>query len=115
MAEQLCTLLLVAADAAVLQLGQDLDQHFPEGGHDKGRVEVAEAGYDTHGKFPDSKQLQRKKKRIMNHSNDTGITCSASELQLAPLLKRREEEKYIIVALDITLQTGVKGTHNPMH
>ena len=42
-AEELGALFLVAADATVLQLRQDLDQHLSERGHHEGGVEVTKA------------------------------------------------------------------------
>ena len=39
-AEDLGTLFLAAADATVLQLRQDLDQHLMERGHHEGGIEV---------------------------------------------------------------------------
>ena len=55
--KQLGTLLLVASNAAVFELRQDLNQHFSKGGHDKGRVEVAKATNDAHRQLTDTKYL----------------------------------------------------------
>ena len=52
MAEELGTLLLVASNAAVFKLCQDLDQHFSERGHHEGRVQVAKATNGGKGCFP---------------------------------------------------------------
>ena len=49
MAEELGTLFLVVGDATVLQLRQDLDQHFSEQEHHNGEIEVAKATKVTNG------------------------------------------------------------------
>ena len=56
--QQSGTLLLVPTHSTVLQLCQDLDQHFAQGGHDKGRVEAAQSADDTHGQFSDTEHLR---------------------------------------------------------
>ena len=57
MAEELGTLFLVAANATVLQLCQDLDQHFSEWGHHEGGIEVAKATNGGKCHFPYIKVL----------------------------------------------------------
>ena len=63
MTEEFGTLLLVPPDPAVLQLCQDLDENLPQGRHDEGGVETAQATNDTHGQLSDTKHLVRERER----------------------------------------------------
>lgn len=54
MSQQLCTLLLPASNATILQLCGYLDQHLAKGRHDEGRVQAAESANYAHDQFPDA-------------------------------------------------------------